>query len=120
MISKWNLNYLVHETTLATIVSFGAGAVDEILFREGDELAGGLCVLTLKRAGGGESPAGSALTLVLDGGDESLLPPVDGRGDVTEHGLLIEKLSGTDDVGGVESQTLEGLEFLVGEIGEPV
>merc|ERR1712039_787334 len=74
------LESVVHETTIATGVD--GGALDELLLREGNEVAGGNEVSTLQGTGGGESPAGTALSLVLDGGDSTLGSPVDGIGEV--------------------------------------
>ena len=49
------LESVVHETTVATGVD--GRALDELLLREGDEVAGGNEVSTLEGSGGGESPA---------------------------------------------------------------
>jgi len=63
---------VVHQTAIASLVARAASAVNQHLFREGRQLL----VLdehgTLERAGSGESPARSALTLILDGGDGAL------------------------------------------------
>ena len=45
----------VHQTTIAAGVDLGA--LNELLLREGDEVAGGNEVSTLEGSGGGESPA---------------------------------------------------------------
>ena len=58
---KWVLlNVLegaVHESTIATHVSVGAGAVNELLLREGLELTGAEEHSSLNGSGGGEGPA---------------------------------------------------------------
>jgi hypothetical protein len=51
------LEGLIHETTVAALVAEGAGAVNELLLREGNEVASGNSVSTLNRASGGEGPA---------------------------------------------------------------
>jgi hypothetical protein len=45
------LESAVHETTVASIVAVISGAVDEILFAEGDEIAGLPEGLALERSG---------------------------------------------------------------------
>jgi len=63
----------------ATVATFGAGvAINELLLGEGLEVAGFSEVGTLETAGGGEGPAGTARFLVLDGGDGTLVSPVEG------------------------------------------
>lgn len=56
--------------------------VDELRFRELEELSGLDEMSTLHSSGGGESPAGSTLTLVLDWVDGTLGSPVDTSGEV--------------------------------------
>merc|ERR1711998_365141 len=51
------LEAIVHEATIAALVAVGAGAIDELLLREGDKLAGGPMHGALGGTGGGESPA---------------------------------------------------------------
>jgi len=70
----------LHESTVATAVLLGA--VNELLLGERVELASGNEVSTLNGTSGGESPAGSALSLVLNWGDGTLSSPVDGVGEV--------------------------------------
>lgn len=72
---------LVHETTVATLVTLGGRAVDEVLLRKADEFASLQEVGTFGGTGGGERPARSALALVLNGGDGSLGSPVPGGGE---------------------------------------
>jgi hypothetical protein len=68
---------IVHKTTIATLVALGLGAVNELLLGKGDEVASLDLPSTLHRTGGRESPAGSALSLVLNRGDGTLGSPVD-------------------------------------------
>jgi len=70
------LESIVHQTTVATLVTLLGGAVNQVLLRKGDELASGLEVGTLNGTSGGERPARTALALILDGGDVALSAPV--------------------------------------------
>jgi hypothetical protein len=63
-------------TTVATEGKLDA--IDQLLFGEGKEIARHNLVSTFSSAGGGESPAGTALTLILDGGHGTESAPVDG------------------------------------------
>mmetsp|Transcript_6621 Transcript_6621/g.9000 ORF Transcript_6621/g.9000 Transcript_6621/m.9000 type:complete len:322 (+) Transcript_6621:157-1122(+) len=74
---------LLLETALAAVVAEAllvASAVNELLLGEAEELTGGDVVGTLEGASGGESPAGAASALILDGGDGTGVSPVDGGG----------------------------------------
>jgi hypothetical protein len=51
--------------------------LDELLLREGNKVASGNLMSTLQRSSGGEGPAGTALSLVLNRGDGTLGSPVD-------------------------------------------
>jgi hypothetical protein len=51
------LESVVHETTVAALVSEGARAVNELLLREGDEVSSGDSVSSLNGTSGGEGPA---------------------------------------------------------------
>jgi len=86
---------VVHESSLASVVSV-VGALDEFFLGEGLEVLGGQVVLTFHVSGGGERPAGSALSLVLDVGDGSVLSPILGT-------------SGGLDLSGADLQVVEGL-----------
>jgi len=74
------LHGLSHESTVAALVALAPRAVHEVLLRERDELLGAEEVATLGGTSGGEGPARSALLLVLDGSDGTLLRPVPGGG----------------------------------------
>lgn len=69
---------IVHKTSIATLVAKGAGAVNKLLLGEGLEVLVGHEVGSLQGTGGGEGPAGTALSLVLNWGDGTLRSPVDG------------------------------------------
>jgi len=69
------LEGVVLPATLAAVG--GRVARDNLLLGKGEELTGLEEVGTLKSAGGGESPAGTALSLVLDGVNGTLGSPVD-------------------------------------------
>jgi len=69
---------VVHETTFASLISEGNGAVNNLLFGEGDEFVFLLGVETFEGTSGGEGVAWTALLLVLDFGGDTLLSPVDG------------------------------------------
>ena len=82
------LEGLVLPATVAAVV--GGGAVNELLLREGEELASVDLVDTLEGTSGGERPAGAAVSLILDGGDGTSGLPVG----VAVGGALIEALVG--------------------------
>lgn len=66
---------VLHETTVATLVGFFV-AVDEFLLGEREELFVFEEVLTLDVGDGRESPAGTALALVFDWGDSTVVSPI--------------------------------------------
>ena len=75
---------VIHETTVATLRGESVGlvaAVDEVLLRDLWKRVALKEGGSLKGSGGGERPAGSALSLVLDTSDSTLFSPVDLRGD---------------------------------------
>jgi len=76
------LKGIIHQPTIASLVTIRGGAIHELLLREGHQGASGDLVSTFHGASGGESPAGPALTLVLDGGDGSLGAPVERGGNI--------------------------------------
>ncbi len=111
------LEGVVHQTAVAALIALGSGAINQILLGERNQLASGLEVSTLGRAGGGESPAAArennlglitrnklgknyepaALALILDGGYVALSGPVDGGGQGSGedgHGCLIANAVG--------------------------
>lgn len=111
----------IRPAAIATVARLGT--VDQLLLREGQQDVLGDLVETLKGAGGGESPAGAAVTLVLDGGDGTLGSPVEGLGGgggeggaVNGGGAVLISL----DVGGLVHASGLLLEFLTGEVSELV
>jgi len=74
------LEGVVHQTTIATIVSVAARAISQVLFRERDKVSSGDLVDTLNGTSGRESPAVTALSLVLDGSDSTASAPVNRGG----------------------------------------
>lgn len=101
---------VVHQTAVAAHVSV-LGAVDQSLFRELHEVASFDGVKTFQSANGGESPAGTALSLVLDVSNGTFLDPVDGFGlaFVAQDILNVAGLS-------LNVAGFEGGEFFEGEI----
>jgi len=71
---------LVHETSVATLVSFGSGAIDQILFGKANEALLGQKPSTFDGSGGREGPARTALSLILDSGNGAVLSPIPGVG----------------------------------------
>lgn len=67
---------LIHETTIATLVALGSGAVYEVLLRKADEGASLDEMSSFGGTSGGERPARSALTLVLNTSNGTLGSPV--------------------------------------------
>lgn len=57
------LEGLVHQTSVAALVTLGSGAFHQVLLAQRHHLAGLLELLTLQSSGGTESPAGATLTL---------------------------------------------------------
>ena len=74
------LEGVVHEAAVAALVALGARAVNELLFRETDQRLVGQKVRAFNGSGSGESPAGAALALILDGRDGAVLRPIDRGG----------------------------------------
>ncbi len=68
---------LVHQTSVATVVSISWWAVNQLLFWEWIKALGGEEVCTFQWTGGWKGPAWTALTLVLYWSDGSLCIPVD-------------------------------------------
>jgi len=111
------LEGISHEATIASLVSLGSGAINQVLLREADEGASAECVSTFNRASGRERPARSALTLVLDTSHNTLGPPINRCGE--SGNVDLERRLGEDDVNML--QTLEeAVEFVAGEISELV
>jgi len=107
---------LSHETSLASLVSLGSGAIHQVLLRERVEFPGGEEVAPLSGTSGRERPARSALSLVLDWGDGTLGSPIPRSGSGVNVVGLVDL--GDNDVG-LGSEVDSG-KLLAGEIGELV
>jgi hypothetical protein len=70
------LESLIHETSVATLVSLGSGAIYEILFGERDEVVLGQEPSSFGGTSGRERPARSALSLILNGSDGTSGSPI--------------------------------------------
>ena len=107
---------LVHPTSVTSLVTLLGGAIDELLLSEISQRVSSLSPGCFGGCNGRESPAGSALSLVLNLVDNSLGSPVDRCWEVVA-------LWKCDDVswalGESESGVL-GLELFLGQIGELV
>lgn len=102
---------------VSTVAAKGkSDAIDEELLGEGEELTRFDLPSALKSTGGGESPARSALTLILDGGDGISVSPVNG-GDGGVGGSLHGLSGEVVDLGFVSEHSLV---FGVGGVGEHV
>jgi hypothetical protein len=104
-----------HQTTVATLVSVSI-TINELLFREGDEVLVVDEVEAFEGASGGESPAGTAGSLVLDGSDGTLSSPINGGGEV----LSIEDSSGSISLGLGVVTSVHSTEFFSGQISKVV
>jgi len=71
---------LSHQTTVASLVSVGSRAVNQVLLRETNQRLARDEVASLSRSSGGEGPARTALALILDSSDGSLGSPVEAGG----------------------------------------
>lgn len=49
--------YKVHEATIASIISVFGGAINQVLFAQGNQISRRAFVLSFEGAGGGEGPA---------------------------------------------------------------
>ena len=74
-------------TTIATVVVLVT--VDDLLLREAEELALVDLVPSFQDTGGGESPAWTALALILDLSDGALASPVDGGWGSADSSILV-------------------------------
>jgi len=105
----------VHETTVAAHVTVVARAVYELLLSKGNELTVLAEVLTFKRGNSGEGPAGTALALVLNRGNVTLVTPVNRVWDRAVEGW---EVGGTLFLAGEGGEA--GTVFFVGHVSEVV
>lgn len=106
------------KTTSASVVIEGSGAVNKLLFRSVGEVSTVLNhSVSLNSTNGRESPAATARTLVLDGGNSVMLSPVPGSWSSLD-GLDCLGVGGRAVLlsGGVEVEV--GLEFVIGHVRE--
>jgi hypothetical protein len=109
-------NSLIHPASLATIAV--SGAINDLLFREREEFTGLDEVETFKDTSGRERPAGTALALILNGGNGTLVSPINGVGESegSSHGE-----SGFLSLGGGEGTgSIHSLEFSSSQVSELV
>jgi hypothetical protein len=88
---------VVRHATIAACIAAVSGAVNELLLGKLVEASFEDCSGTFETGNGGESPAGAALALVLDGADSTFGSPVDGKGrglNVDVFGGLSREVSG--------------------------
>lgn len=110
------LESVVHKSTVASLVSVWSWAINKLLFREWGKRVSSKFVGSFNWTCGGESPAWSALSLVLNTGNYSFSNPVNGRFEVVGgEVLLIANFVGVWSVSKIES-----LEFSRCEIRELV
>jgi len=74
------LEGIIHETTIATLISKTTRAIDQVGLGETNQFTSSKSVLSFHRSGGGERPAGTTLTLVLDWCHNALGPPINACG----------------------------------------
>jgi len=109
---------LSHQTTIATLISLGIRAVNQVLLRQGDQLVGSQEVAALNGASGGEGPAGTALALILDASDSTLVSPVEGGGQIN---MKVLEGGGLVDIALRNTETSEHADkFIIGQITELV
>jgi len=105
---------LVHQTSVASHVSLGGGAINEVLLGEGDEFVVLQEPGSFNGSSGGERPARTALTLVLNSSDGSSFSPIDG-GRGSSHDIFWLTIN-FGDVHAIVDRN----EFFASEIGEGV
>ena len=96
--SPHSLEGRVHPAAVAAGVAVGPGAVNQLLFAEGDQGVSSQSPGALQGAGGREGPARAALSLVLDVGHNSSIAPVLGGS-----GHLARVLAGIRDWSGLRA-----------------
>jgi hypothetical protein len=84
--------------------------VDKFLFREGSQIFGLQEVLTFDVGDSGKSPARTALSLILDCGNSTMVSPIVGFGGVSK--IWLETEEGLE----IESWELNKIVLLKGEV----
>jgi hypothetical protein len=87
------LNSEIRPASLATITS-SRSTINDLLFREREEFTAVDEVETFEDTSGGESPARTALALILNGGNGTLVSPIDGVGESINGKASSEGVSG--------------------------
>jgi len=110
---------LVHPTTLASVIS--GVAIKDLLFREREELTSLDEVETFESTGGRERPARAALSLILDGGNSTLVSPINGVGEGSKGTRSSQRGSGGSNLFSTEETgSIDGLEFSFSQVSELV
>jgi len=110
------LHSLGHQTSFASHVSFRGRAIDEVLLGERNEFLGGEEMASLSRSSGGERPARSALSLILDSSNGSLASPIERSGE----GRFFKGLTNVLSVSRDFDSEIELSEFSIGEVSQVV
>lgn len=114
---------VVHPATVAASVGTTDVARNQLLLREGEQVAILVVVSTLKGTSGGERPARTALALVLHRGDSALGNPVNSgrQGRDILRGLVNTAIVGTAQVRSASTTNLDGIhELREGQVSELV
>lgn len=114
---------IIHPATVAASIGTSDVARNQLLLREGEQVAILVVVSTLKSTSGGERPAGTALALVLHGGDGTLGDPVNGRRQSRDvlGGFVHTAVVGTAQVRSAGTTNLDGIhELREGQVSELV
>lgn len=67
---------ILDDSTVASTVAVAGAAVDQVLFAHRDQLTSFTEVLSFQSSSGRERPAASALSLILNSGNETLIAPI--------------------------------------------
>ena len=112
---------IVHETTVASLVSVASRAINQLLFRKADQVPVVDVVDAFYAASGRESPARTTLSLVFDLGDGSLLGPVDRTREIFRVGQQMFSGDLVDALGrSSEASNVAGTEFLSSQVSKLV
>jgi hypothetical protein len=112
------LEGIIHQSSIASLVSKARRAVNQLLLRERNKLSSLEGMSSFNGSSGGERPARSTLSLVLDGGNSVVISPVDGIRN-SDQSVHVQGNSGNGSINSRELQSsLLGLEFSKGHISE--
>ena len=107
-----------HQTSVASHVTFSPRAVHQVLFGESNKAVSGKLVASFDGSGGGERPARTALSLVLNSSDDSFLSPVKFSWDGSHVDIIDEHFTSISLVGLHVETVVELLEFSVAQVSE--